>query len=328
MSNKTDSYLKDIPLKPYDLIREGLVVLSVVFVVVVVLAALFGSPDYPTVRAQDVANADPLALVRTGVDILAGNSSLQDYGPPYSANPENAQQVLNVAPADWFGVTHPIDPSSDLVLNPLQRAAFLNNDVKAALNDYQSATDAQRQEWLASYTTALDSATVSDGQVLLPAGQYGPVAPLMQGLLDLGRSGLLEGALESGSSLPYRLDSTRSLLFFQDGVDHKVAQQLDMLGEQWGMSHETGNYPGGWWLWPVVFLYQVPSIANSANADLLAGLIAAVGFMALFFLPFIPLLRDVPKRLAVHKIIWRDWYAQAAKPAAKHGSQDRIGGSR
>lgn len=328
MSKATDSYLKDIPSKPYDLIREGLVVLGVVFVAILLLAVFFGSPDYPTVRAQDVAQADPLALVQTGVNILAGNSSLQGYGPPYTNNPENAQQVLHVAPATWLGVTRPIDPATDLVLSPLQRAAYLNSGLQAALNEYQSATDAQRQQWLASYNTALDGATVSDGQVQIPDGANGPVPVMMQGLLDLGRAGLLEGALGSGSSLPYRLDSTRALLFFQDGVDHKVAQQLDMLGEQWGMSHETGNYPGGWWLWPVVFLYQIPAIANSANADLLAGLIVGVSFLILFFLPFIPWLRDVPKRLGIHKIIWRDWYARSAKPAATTVNHDHITGAK
>jgi hypothetical protein len=309
MSKKTDAYLAGVPMKPYDLIREGLVVLGVVVLAVLILAIVFGSPDYPTVRAQDVATTAPLALVRTGTDILAGNSSLQDYGPPYTPNPENAQSFLGIAPANWSGVTNPIDPQSDLVIKPLEKAAYLDKDLKAALKKYRSASSSQRQEWLSAYSTALDSATVSNGEVQLPSGTYGPVSTLMQGFLDLGKAGLLEGAIEDSASLPYQLGSTRALLFFQDDVDHAVAKQLDMLGEQWGMSHETGPYPGGWWLWPVVFLYQIPFLASSPNADLLIALIVGLTFLILVFLPGIPYLRDAPKVIGVYKIIWRDWYA-------------------
>ncbi|MGD2059056.1 MAG: hypothetical protein PVI04_10035 [Anaerolineales bacterium] len=323
MSKKTDAYFRDVPMKPYDLIREGLVVLAVVVMAVLILAIAFGSPDYPTVRAQDVANSAPLALVRTGTNILAGKSSLQDYGPPYTPDSENAQSFLGIAPANWTGVTDRIDAQADLLLKPLEQAAFLNQDLQQALQEYQSATGAQRQDWLSAYSSALDNATVNNGEVQVPSGQYGPVPTLMQGLLDLGKAGLIEGALGSSTNLPYQLGSTRAQLFFQDGVDHQVAKQLDMLGEQWGMSHETGSYPGGWWLWPVVLLYQLPSLASSPNADLLIGLIVGLAFLVLFFLPMIPFLRDVPKFIGAYKVIWRDWYAGRAQKGLKK-TQDKA----
>jgi hypothetical protein len=324
MSKKTNAYLRHVPMKPYDLIREGLVVLGVVVLVVLILAIVFGSPDYPTVSAQDVANTAPLALVRTGTDILAGKSSLQDYGPPYSPNPENAQHFLGFAPANWSGVTNPIDPQSDLIIKPLEKAAFLDKDLEAALKEYRSATSSQRQEWLSAYSAALDNAEVSNGEVQLPSGKYGPVPTLMRGLLNLGKAGLLEGAIESSASLPYQLSSTRALLFFQDDVDHEVAKQLDMLGEQWGMSHETGTYPGGWWLWPVVFLYQLPFLASSPNADLLIGLIVGLAFLIFFFLPVIPYLRDAPKVIGAYKIIWRDWYAGRDAKGSKKEQEEAM----
>ena len=49
-------------------------------------------------------------------------------------------------------------------------------------------------------------------------------------------------------SRPFNLDFTRALLFFQEDVDSGVAEKLDMKGEQWGIVHETGEYPGAWWL--------------------------------------------------------------------------------
>ena len=311
MNKRASAYLRNIPSKPYDLIREGLIVLGVILLIAIVLAAVLGSPDYPTVRSEDVARYAPVALLKTSAGILAGKSSLQDYGPPYSADPQNAQRLLGIAPANWFGVTNPIDPAEDLILKPLERAAVLDADVEAALSQYRAATKTQRQQWLSAYLAALDQAQVSNGEVKLPDGQYGPVEVMMQGMLNLGKAGLLEGAIDSGPSLPYLLDTTRSLLFFQDDVDQSVAQKLDMLGEQWGMSHETGPYPGGWWLWPFVFLYQIPAIADSPNADIIAAAVLAVAYLILIFLPLIPGLRDVPRRIGVHKLIWRDWYSRS-----------------
>jgi hypothetical protein len=250
MSRRSEAYLQGIPTKPYDLLREGLILLLLWTVVIVVLAALLGSPDYPAVRGEDVAQRQPLALLKTSATILAGNSSLQDYGPPYSPDTGNAQRVVGVAPADWAGVTNPIDPPRDFILQPLARVAILNPAVGDALRTYEAATTAQQQMWLKAYLAALDTATVTDTHVQLPAGMYGPVPALMTGMLNLGRAGLLEGALADAARLPFALDFTRALLFFQDDVDHSVASSLDMLGGLWGVSHETGPYPGPWWLWP------------------------------------------------------------------------------
>jgi hypothetical protein len=309
MSKESDAYLQDVPMKPYDLLREGLIVFAVIAAIVVVLAAVFRAPDYPTVRGEDVALHQPIAYVRTAANILAGNSSIEGYGPPYnSADAGNAQKIAGIAPADWFGVTYPIDPAQDFVLKPLSRASVLNKDISSALQTYQSATADQQQAWLKAYLAALDQATVHEGHVQLPAGEFGPVTVLMNGMLELGRAGLLEGALESGSQNPFTLDFTRSLLYFQDDVDHSVAATLDMLGEQWGVSHETGRYPGAWWLWPYTFLYQIPPMSTSDNGDLQVGVIMSVLFLFLLFVPFIPPVNRIPRWLGFYKIIWRDWY--------------------
>lgn len=308
MSRRSDENLRGIPMKPYDLLREGLIVFAFLAILIIVLAAVFGSPDYPTVRGEDVAKRQPLAYLRTSAGILAGDSSLQGYGPPYTPDYANAQQVLGIAPATWFGVTIPIDPPEDFVLKPLSRVAVLNKDVAAALQAYQSASTSQRQKWLGAYLQALEKATLKDGQVHLPPGDYGPVATLMTGMLDLGQAGLLEGALESSERLPFDLNFTRSLLFFQDDVDHSVADSLDMLGGLWGISHETGPYPGAWWLWPYTFFYQVPPMSTSPNGDLQVVIIISAVFLITLFTPFIPILNRLPRWLGVYKLIWRDWY--------------------
>jgi hypothetical protein len=314
MSKRTDDYLRGVPMKPYDLLREGLIVLGIVGIIVVGLAVIFGSPDYPTVRSEDVAKQQPVDYLRTTANNLAGNSSIDGYGPPYTNDKANAQEILGIAPANWFGRTNPINPAQDFVLKPLARVAQLNPDVANALQTYQDATPSQQQTWLNAYLSALDTTTVNaDSQVALPEGDYGPVETLMNGMLDLGRAGLLEGALESNARLPYSLNFTRSLLYFQDDVYNNVAEKLDLTGTQWGISHETGDYPGSWWLWPYTFLYQIEPIASSANADLLVGVIMLVFFLIIMLMPFIPGLNRLPHWLKVYRLIWRDWYQRSGR---------------
>lgn len=313
MSARSDEYLEGVPTKPYDLLREGLIVLAVVVTAVLVLAVAFGSPDYPPLTARSVAERQPLAFVGTTAGTLAGESSLQAYGPPYTSDADAAQRVFGIAPANLPGVTIPLDPARDFVLRPLRGLALLDPSVAEALRRYDAAPDARRTSWLRAYRAALGRAVVADGQVRLPLGDsvdVGPVPALMDGMLNLARAGLLEGALESDARLPYTLDFTRSLLFFQDDVDHAVADSLDMTGEQWGISHETGPYPGAWWLWPYTFLYQVPPMSNSPNGDLQVGVIMTALFALLIFIPFIPILRRIPSWIGIDRVIWRDWYAR------------------
>ncbi len=308
MSAKSDAALRGVPTKPYDLLREGLIVLLVVAVAVAALAAAFGSPDYPPVTAREVARTEPVAFLKRVAGYLAGTSGLQSYGPPYTNDRDDAQRVLGLAPANLLGVTIPIDARNDFVLEPLAQLAVVDSAVGRALTAYRAATEAQQTAWAAHYRQALDSARVADGSVQLPAGDYGPVPALMDGMLGMARAGFMEGALDPARSQPYALDNTNALLFLQGDIENRVAGRLDMQGGQWGISHETGNYPGAWWLWPYTFLYQVPAIANSPNVDALVGAIMGGFFALLVLLPVIPGLNRLPEAVPVYRVIWRDWY--------------------
>lgn len=311
MSVRSERTLKGIPTKPYDLLLEGLAVFALVVALVVALAVLFGAPDYPTVRAQDVARDQPVALLRTAAGFLAGTSDLSHYGPPYTPDNADAQHLLGVAPATWFGATDPVRPAQDLVLTPLQRASQLDPALTVPLARYRAAPVAQQRTWARAYLAALDGAVVRGGRVVVPPGDYGPVPALMDGMVRLARSGLLAGALEAGTAQPYALNPTRALLFFQGPVDHGVAASLNMLGESWGISHETGPYPGAWWLWPYTFLYQVPPMATSPNGDLVVVVIVLVVLVLLpLLVPFVPGLRALPRWIPLHRWIWRSWYAR------------------
>jgi len=318
MSKQSETNLRGIPMRPYDMLREGLIVLGFIAILAILLAAIFSSPDYPTVRGEDVAKIQPLAFLQTTANILAGNSEIQTYGPPYTSDNQNAQAVLGVAPATWFGVSTPLDPKLDFVLNPLTRIAVINKDLDAALQTYKAATAVQQQVWLKAYIAGLDTASVENDVVKMPDGDYGPVPTMMNSMLDLGRAGLLSGVLDDNLQLPYTLDFTRSLLYFQEDVDHSVADSLNMLGEQWGISHETGSYPGAWWLWPYTFLYQIPPMSTSDNGDLQVVAIVLVMLLTLLFMPFIPILNRLPRWLRLYRIIWRDWYRREQLDSTSH----------
>lgn len=307
MSRRSDEYQAGVPQKPYDLLFEGLIVLGVVLVIVIVLAAVIGSPDYPTVRAADVATIQPIAFDQTAAGILSGQSSLQTYGPPYTSD-ANAQKILGISPATWLGVRIPMDASKVLVLEPLAKLARLSPQVATALDQYNSASSDQQGAWNTAYLKALDDATVSNGAVQVANGDYGPVPTLVDGLRSMAAAGLLEGALQADLRTPYSLDNTRALLFFEDDVDHNVAESLDMLGSQWGIVHETGHYPGAWWLGPYAFFYQIPPMNSSPNGDLQVALIMLVLFLILIFLPVIPGLNLIPRGIRLYRVVWRDWY--------------------
>jgi hypothetical protein len=309
MSERTDRYFEGIPMKSYDLLREGLIVFVVIAVLVLVFAIIFSSPDYPTVKAVDVARLQPVAFLKTAAVTLGDDASVQYYGPPYTPDDSMAQDIIGIRPANLWGVTHPVNARQDFIMATLQRVAVVSDTVAAALAEHNAALANVKRTWLINYRRALDSAKVVGDSVVLPGGDYGPMPVLMNGLLALGRAGLFEGALNDNPQIPFTLDFTRSLLYFQDDVDHDVAGSLDMLGEQWGISHETGPYPGAWWLWPYTFFYQIPPMSHSDNGDLLVALIMTIIFLVIFFLPFIPILKHVPGWIPIYRIIWRDWYA-------------------
>ena len=310
MSKASDANLKGIPMKPYDLLREGLIVFAIIAAIIIVLAILLGSPDYPTVTPQEIAKKAPVSYLKLVTDYFSGDSDMQTYGFPYTKNPENSQSFLGLAPQNITGTAIPIDAQKDFVMKPLESIAQVNPEVKKALEQFNSATDGNRAAWIKNYTAALDKAQVDGDSVKLPVGDYGPVPVLMDGMLNLARAGLMTGALNDNSMSPYVLDNTKSILFVQGDVLDNIAGKLDMQGGQWGISHETGNYPGAWWLWAYAFFYQVPAIGNSPNADILVGVIMTGLFLLLLFLPLIPGLNRIPYRLKVYRIIWRDWYKE------------------
>jgi hypothetical protein len=294
----------DFSKRPYDLVKEFVIALTVVSVLTVVLAAVFSSPDEPAITMSAWAQADPADVVATATGELAGTTTSATYGAPYNNNADG-QSVLGIPLQKMGGVRIPVD-SAELVLQPLTDQVG-DAALTDALTQWQSATPSQRTAWATAYADAL--AVAPDGDpAQAPAGEYGPVPNLTAAFLDVARSGYLEGSLTSSGNF-YGGDQTRSLLLLSDGAyleDRAVAQQLG--GDQWGMMNETGNYPGQPWMWLYTFWYQVRPFSTSENADAQVWALMMLLTLALMFLPLIPGVRDIPRWVPVHRLIWRDYY--------------------
>jgi len=129
----------------------------------------------------------------------------------------------------------------------------------------------------------------------------------MAGELALARSGALDTDLLSQQPF-YGTNFTKPLLFIEDGAYFSnKATALGLTGEQWGVMNETGSYPGQPWLWLYTLWYQVPGWTNSDNIDMIAVYMTGAATILLLCVPFIPGLRDIPRLIPVHKLIWRNW---------------------
>lgn len=330
MSPRQRAYYQGIPLVSYDLIKEGLIALLAVTVLVCGLAAWYSSPDEPPLTAQRVAVSDPITFLQTALGELDGTDSINTYGPPYNNGSDAVQYLGPISLQRLAGVQIPINTARDEVLTPLALAAQGDPRLAAALHTFDHAAPAQRSAWETAFGTALQKARVQGGAVRLPAGAYGPVAPMMAGLLTLGRAGLLEPAIDHSPRI-YATDNTKSLLFLQASALPALAQQYHLVGNQWGMMNETGDYPGQAWLWLYTFWYQVPAYATSPNADALVWATMAVLSLALLLLPWIPGLNRLPRLLGVYRLIWRAYYREqgvAAAPTAAQGQGVPAGGQR
>jgi hypothetical protein len=291
------------PTRPYDLVKEFVIALGVMTLLTAILAGIFSSPDEKPITMARWAQADPNDVVATATGELAGTTTSATYGAPYN-HASDGQSVLGVPLQKLGGVRIPVS-SQDLVLQPLEGVTGAPA-LRQALDTWKAAPADQQHAWATAYADALDQA--GGDPTAVPPGDYGPVPVLASALLDLARSGGLEGALTSAGTF-YGGDQTRSLLLLADGAyleDKAVAQHLG--GDQWGMMNEVGNYPGQPWMWLYTFWYQVKPFSTSDNADAQVWALMMLLTLLLMFLPFIPGLRSVPRWIPVHRLVWRDYY--------------------
>jgi len=297
------------PTRPYDLVKEFVIALVVVAVLSVALAAVFSSPDEKSITMSTWANEAPNDLVATATSELAGSSTSAGYGAPYNTN-SDGQKLGPLSLQKWGGVRIPVD-SANLVLGPLSGVSG-DSTLTSALSTWKSATAEQQTKWATDYGDALGKAPDGD-PTKVAAADYGPVPVLSAALLTLAKTGGLEGILTSSGNF-YGGDQTKSLLLLADGTylsDQARARNLG--GDQWGMTNETGNYPGQPWMWLYTFWYQVSPFSTSPNADAQVWGLMMLLTLGLTLIPFIPGLRSIPRWIPIHRLVWRDYYRGAAR---------------
>jgi hypothetical protein len=291
------------PTRRYDIIKEGTIASVVILALTFGLAGLLSSPDVPSVTIQSWAQVAPADFLGTAAIELNGTSLTATYGPPYNTNGTPQSELF--APANWFGVTQPIDPAQTFVIAPLSKIAPTDSPLAAALARYDAAAPAQQLKWANSYASAVTKVKFADGSPVVPPAADGPVPIMMSNLLTMARSGGIDSALIAEQPF-YGTNYTNPLMFINDGQYYPgLAAQMNLTGDQWGVMNETGSYPGQPWLWLYQLWYHVPGWRNSANADLIAIYMTGLATLLLILVPFIPGLRDIPRLIPVHRLIWR-----------------------
>jgi hypothetical protein len=306
------------PNRRYDILKEGTIAGVVVLVLTVGLASLLSSPDVPPITIATWARLAPADFLATAASELNGTSETATYGPPYNNQSGSVQRLL-FSPQTIPGVTQPVNAAQDFVLGPLATLAATDPGVAAPLAAYQAAPAAQQLKWANAYGNAVTTVKFVNGSPVVPAANDGPVPALMAGELSLARSGALDTDLLSQQPF-YGTNFTKPLLFMEDGqYFSNQATALGLTGSQWGVMNESGSYPGQPWLWLYTLWYQVPGWTNSANIDMIAVYMTGVATVLLLCVPFIPGLRDIPRLIPVHKLIWRNWDGSPPESGAGTG---------
>ena len=310
----------DGPKIPYDLAKEFVVALVVVVLLVVVLAVLFSSPDEHPVTIRQWSQATPGDFLATAATELDGSSATAGYGPPYNHTPGASQKIFFLKLQQWVGVHIPVHPAQDFVIGPLHVAAKNDASLESALTAYSTAASDQQTRWTSAYEKGLDNVRFSGANVVLPAGDYGPVAPMLSSLLTMARTGGLDADLLASPQF-YGTDYTKPLLFVADGTYLAgKAQAQHLSGDQWGMMNETGNFPGQAWLWLYTMWYQVPPFNTSGNADALVWAVMMLLSLGLLLVPIVPGLRDIPRAIPLYRLVWRDHYRRLEEERHRAGN--------
>ncbi len=299
-------------------------ILSVVFlVVVVVLAALVGSPNWPRDTIAGVSTANPGGAVLAFTQEIAGTST----------STVNAQER---------GLS---DPGQIFVLDPLRAAApllgqiSLQNlptlqaaDVQQAITTYDAASPDQQRAWASTYEKALGTITPSGGgetsggtpspdatKIGTLTGAFGPVPVLVEADLKLAQSGYLQQYLQAVDP-GHSFHLTNIWLYDHPNLLNTAVDQ-GLTDDQWGMVKERGFRVGPWYLVvPSVFHVYFPKGATGRGFVLWNLLFAAI---LLFLVPLLPGLRDLPTHLKLYRFIYRyPTRGELAEPAfrERHGA--------
>ena len=276
---------------------------AVMLVVVAILAAVVGSPNYPRDTIASVSKANPGGAILAFTQELDGTASSSG----------NAQE---------FGIG---DPGEAFVLNPLRTATPLLgavsvqglpslqvSDLRQAISTYDSASADQRVKWAAEYHKGLDT-TMPKGSAAMGTaspdaakvgtlkGDFGPVPALVEADLYLAQAGYLEANLQAVDP-GHSFHLTNIWLYDHPNMLNTAVDQ-GLTDDQWGMVKERGFSVGPWYLAvPSVFHVYFPGGATGRGFVLWNSAFAVI---LLFIVPLVPGVRSLPRYLKLHRLMYR-----------------------
>lgn len=276
---RKDIEVRTVPANHYLLFARG----GVATVAILALAWMFPSPFLKPTTISGIAQSDPKLVAQTLVKEFAASSDTAAY-------------VDNIAPYTFSTRTVFVD-------QPYAQLMQINTGVVDQLAAYNKQPQAiQLQE--------LDSAALFyenwDGESALPKGN--PAIIVVGSLVAMTKSGLYESSINTANATAKPSDSTTYVLRFlaDTGVLEERAAGLTMTTDQYGMLHEEStNAPGAWWLAPIGLLNHTV-LKGDDNGDRDAALIFGSFFLVMIAFPYVPLLNQIPDKLKVYKLIWRE----------------------
>ena len=152
----------------------------------------------------------------------------------------------------------------------------------------------------------------SDGSITVSAWRYGPLTTMMPALLSSARSGGLDGALLTSKQF-YQTDCTKPLLLLA-GRRPAVRPCPGRAPARRAVGHDErdGRLPRPGMAVAYTCWYQIKPFSPRPTPTSLVMAVMGVLGLAMILVPFIPGVRDVPRRIPISRLMWREHYRASA----------------
>lgn len=277
---RTDTPVRTVAANHTVLFARG----GVLIVLILTLAVILPSPYIKPTTIQEVAQQDPYIFGKT----LAAE---------FDKSSDTATYLDNIDPYTY-------DTRSVYIATPYEQ-----------YRQTQARTTADAYEAFENLPAAAQTQELADASAYYskdkPDPRHQPKSPVMtviSSLTTMAQAGLYEPALAAANSTSGAPSGeTYTTRFLADtGVLEDQATALNITTDQYGMiREEKGKTPGAWWLFPIGVLNHTV-LANDDNGDRDAGIIFGSLLLTMLAFPFIPYVNQIPDKLKVYRIIWRE----------------------
>src|ERR1700674_4532905 len=114
MGSTQEEYYRGVRMVRYDLVKELVLALAGVGILALIAAIFLSSPNVPPVTIAAWAQADPVGLMTTATNALAGATPNAGYGPPYNSV-GHGQSWGCIPPQKWVLLRIPVRSSDTFV---------------------------------------------------------------------------------------------------------------------------------------------------------------------------------------------------------------------